>query len=184
MDETVPMLYRSYPRSLDRLTFFADVMTKVAHSSLLLFKTLCVGPVWPLHQKRLSPFQQTVVRPKKGAVTTAKEEKSSWARRNSERWHTLILTTSWLFFPSWGTWPERSWVLTDTARECSHACHFWEGVFSLEKMGVILKKNPWLWLPDTKLLLPRRPSRNHLYRQKPVLTVWPDLILNESAPWH
>ena len=77
MDETVPMLYRSYPRSLDRLTFFADVMTKVAHSPRLLFKTLCFGPVWPLHQKRLSPFQQTVVRPKKGAVTTAKEEKSS-----------------------------------------------------------------------------------------------------------
>lgn len=77
MDETVPMLYRSYPRSLDCLTLFADVMTKVAHSPLLLFKTLCVGPVWPLHQKRLSLFQQTVVRPKKGAVTTANEEKSS-----------------------------------------------------------------------------------------------------------
>lgn len=140
MDETVPMLYRSYPRSLDRLTLFADVMTKVVHSPLLLFKTLCVGPVWPLHQKRLSLFQQTVVRPKKGAVTKAKEEKSSWARRNSESGTHSYWQQVDFFFPSWETWPERSWVLTDTARECSHACRFWEGVFSLEKMGVIKKK--------------------------------------------
>ena len=141
MDETVPMLYRSYPRSLDRLTFFADVMTKVAHSPLLLFKTLCVGPVWPLHQKRLSLFQQTVVRPKKGAVTTAKEEKSSWARRNSERWHTLILTTSWLFFFHRGRLGPNvvEFWLTLHASAVMHVT-FERVFFSLEKMGVI-KKN-------------------------------------------
>ena len=53
--------------------------------------------------------------------------------------HTHIDNKLTFFFPSWETWPERSWVLTDTAHECSHACRFWEGVFSLEKMGVIKK---------------------------------------------
>lgn len=67
MDETVPMLYRPYPRSLDRLTFFADVMTKVAHSPRLLFKTLCFGPVWPLHQKTIKPFSTDCRETEKGS---------------------------------------------------------------------------------------------------------------------
>ena len=67
MDETVPMLYRPYPRSLDRQTLFADVMTKVAHSPLLLFKTLCVGPVWPLHQKTIKPFSTDCRETEKGS---------------------------------------------------------------------------------------------------------------------